>query len=37
MNRMIRSVNGQKDLKNSLALVETVFTESEGEESEKIS
>lgn len=28
----IRSVDGQKDLKNSLELVDTVFTESEGEE-----
>ena len=36
MNRMIRSVDGQKDLKESLDLVETVFTESEGEESGKI-
>lgn len=35
MNRTIRSVDGQKDLKNSLELVETVFTESEGEESGK--
>lgn len=35
MNRIIRSVDGQKDLKNSLELVETVFTESEGEESGK--
>lgn len=31
MRRIIRSVAGQKDLKNSLDLVETVFTESEGE------
>lgn len=36
MNGIIRSVNGQKDLKNSLELVKTVFTESEGEESGKI-
>ncbi len=36
MNRMIRSVDGQKDLKNSLELVETVFTESEGEENGKM-
>jgi len=35
MNRTIRSVDGQKDLKNSLELVETVFTEAEGEESGK--
>ncbi len=35
MNRTIRSVNGQEDLKNSLELVERVFTESEGEESGK--
>lgn len=35
MDRIIRSVNGQNDLKNSLELVETVFTESEGEESGK--
>ncbi len=35
MNRMIRNVDGQNDLKNSLELVETVFTESEGEESGK--
>ncbi|MCM1181688.1 MAG: N-acetyltransferase [Clostridium sp.] len=35
MNRTIRSVDGQKDLKNSLELVEKVFTESEGEESGK--
>ncbi|MCQ4023261.1 MULTISPECIES: GNAT family N-acetyltransferase [unclassified Ruminococcus] len=36
MSRIIRSVYGQEDLKNSLELVETVFTESEGEESGKI-
>lgn len=35
MNRSIRSVDGHKDLKKSLELVETVFTESEGEESGK--
>ncbi len=35
MSRIIRSVYGQEDLKNSLELVETVFTESEGEESGK--
>ena len=35
MNRLIRSVNGHKDLKESLELVESVFTESEGEESGK--
>lgn len=34
MNRIIRSADG-KDLINSLELVETVFTESEGEESGK--
>lgn len=36
MSRIIRSVCGQEDLKNSLELVETVFTESEGAESGKI-
>ena len=36
VNRMIRRGDGQKDLKNSLELAETVFTESEGEESGKI-
>lgn len=35
MDRMIRSADGQKDLKNSLELVETVFAESEGEEKGK--
>lgn len=35
MNRIIRSVAGEKDLENSLKLVERVFTESEGEESGK--
>ena len=35
MNRIIRSVSGQEDLNKSLELVETVFTESEGEESGK--
>jgi len=35
MNGIIRSVNGQEDLKKSLELVEKVFTESEGEESGK--
>ncbi len=36
MNRVIRSVDGRKDLEKSLELVETVFTESEGEKSGKI-
>lgn len=35
MNRIIRSVCGQEDLKNSLELVERVFTESEGAQSGK--
>ena len=35
MNRMIRNVDGLKDLKNSLELVDTVFAESEGEEKGK--
>lgn len=35
MIRTIRSVGGQQDLLNSLTLVETVFTESEGKESGK--
>lgn len=35
MDRIIRSVDGQKDLINSLELVETVFTAWEGEESGK--
>ncbi len=35
MSRSTRSVNGQADLNNSLELVETVFTDSEGEQSGK--
>ncbi len=36
MHRIIRSVCGQDDLRNSLELVEAVFTDSEGEASGKI-
>lgn len=36
MNRTIRNVDGQKDLANSLDLVEAVFAESEGEQSGKM-
>lgn len=36
MRRIIRSVCGQEDLRNSLELVEAVFTDSEGEESGKV-